>query len=819
MTNNHIIEQILASADIVKIIGKYVELKRSGNEYKGCCPFHGEKTPSFYVNPQKNLYNCFGCGVSGNALTFLKDYENMTAGEALKELSRQTGIELPKEPLNKAATYKRTNAPANTSQRNAIAVQTAVLATTNLAGELSAIMPTDTSGLASPSASLPTVTPPDQPHTGASTRVGTSVSDAPVLYSDGLDNQATEPDFDANFSTVNPVAELLASSLTDFYVSSQFNPTYDFQDFHQSNNQAAVYASTIAEQEDGSSSLYDLLAQIAVFYQQQLSQNTLAQQYFLQRGLTQATIEAFALGYAPAGWQHLEQAFPRDIAGLKILGLVRESNKGKDYDLLRNRVIFPIRDNQGRIVGFAGRSLNDDDMPKYINSSDSPIFHKQTILYGLYEGRKAKAKDWLVVEGYMDVISLHQAGVYGAVASMGTAIATSQIERLLQLNPVLTLSFDGDAAGQKAAWRAMEVALPTLSDGKELRFLTLPNNHDPDSFVKTYGKAAMQTQISNAVPMSQYLFSILSRRYDINIAEGRGKLLAEIGELTRKLPKGSYGWLLREDMRQRMGLGKRTQSRTAQDALLNFNSFLTKHLLLQLCFLYQPELLGNKPAEVSLSTATPFTLNNDLIYQVYYLSRATKTFLPKKQHKKRLKKNLATFPLSKMLFEPMLDKQLSRRWRPPHFNNSANLETLYHHFNQFYRPNMLIWQDIADEDMLQLIDWIQQIQPKLIEIGATIEDDFARINAKAHFILAGLTPDLQQKLCSHWVGFFTSLSQRAIHDIFLLVIEILTPMLLGVLNKPIKISNDEDIERLRLAKDQSQTIFNWFQRWQQQKEV
>ena len=173
---------------------------------------------------------------------------------------------------------------------------------------------------------------------------------------------------------------------------------------------------------------------------------------------------------------------------------------------MRDRVIFPIKDNQGRIIGFAGRALDNEVKPKYINSSDSPVFHKQHVLYGYYEARQHRANDWLVVEGYMDVIALYQAGIYGAVASMGTALAESQISRLLQMNPTLTLCFDGDAAGQKAAWRALETALPVLGDDKELRFLSLPDNHDPDTFVETHGVDAMREQIAHAVPTSDFIY-------------------------------------------------------------------------------------------------------------------------------------------------------------------------------------------------------------------------------------------------------------------------------------------------------------------------
>ena len=308
------------------------------------------------------------------------------------------------------------------------------------------------------------------------------------------------------------------------------------------------------QQDSQEGDLYDLLVSISEFYQSNLRNNSRAMAYFKERGLTDNTIEEFKLGYAPTGWQHLEQAFPRDIEGLKALGLVRKSEKGRDYDLLRDRVIFPIRDNQGRVIGFAGRALDNEVKPKYINSSDSPVFHKQHVLYGYYESRQHKANDWLVVEGYMDVIALYQAGIYGAVASMGTAINESQISRLLQLNPTLTLCFDGDSAGQKAAWRTLEVALPVLSDDKELRFLSLPGGHDPDTYVALQGVEAMREQIKNAMPLSQYIFAYLSERYDLSLAEGKAKLMSQVRQLTNNLPKGSsFKYLLNNDIYQKLG--------------------------------------------------------------------------------------------------------------------------------------------------------------------------------------------------------------------------------------------------------------------------
>ncbi|OBX84626.1 DNA primase [Faucicola atlantae] len=714
--SNAIIEQILANADIVQIIGKHVELKRSGKEYKGCCPFHGEKSPSFFVNPQKNLYNCFGCGAKGNALTFLKEYENLTAGEALQELSRQTGIELPKDN------------PKNVSYQRKPIVPVPIAST-------------------SPSQNLPSPSPSLPPDWHAS--VSNHGDDIPFLPQDTA----------ANFAPTNP-------------------PT---------SNEA-----------DTQGNLYQLLQAVCQFYQHALQQSPIAQQYFKNRGVTDDTIATFALGYAPSDWHHLEQAFARDIEGLRALGLVRQSDKtGKDYTLLRHRVIFPIRDYQGQVVGFAGRALSDDDKPKYINSSDSPVFHKQHLLYGLYEARKAKASDWLVVEGYMDVISLYQAGVYGAVASMGTAIGTPQIERLLQLNPVLTLSFDGDEAGQKAAWRAMENGLPALSDGKELRFLTLPDQHDPDSFVKAHGADTMREQICQAVPLSQYLFSILSRRYDITSAEDRSRILRQVGTLTQKLPKGSYGWLLREDIRTRLGLGRRQQARQAQDALINFASKVTAQIQLQLCFLYHPELLG---ANVD------GTLNQTLLTQIYQDSRAYRAFvLPPRLAKKSTSPNAHRL-FAKLTFLPIYRHSHHDLYVRLQQNPSVIDRLLFLHYQQHY----LTWQNIADDDLLRLIARVQQAQSNLAEI---YNDDTLttseRTDAKAYFILAGLPPEQQRQLVPHWLNFAADLEARSVDDLTVMVNEILLNLMIQALEEQSKTLPKRDLLTVQIQRQHLIAISEW----------
>ena len=318
--------------------------------------------------------------------------------------------------------------------------------------------------------------------------------------------------------------------------------------------------------------LYDLLENIAQFYERQLPNSQKAQHYFKQRGLSAQTIEFWRLGYAPEDWQHLEKAFPQDIEGLKQLGLIRSSDSGRDFDLLRDRVIFPIRDAKGRVVGFGGRALNDEIKPKYINSPDSEVFHKNQLLYGLYEGRKLKALDWLMVEGYMDVIALQQYGIYGAVATLGTASNADHLNTLFKQNSRITIAFDGDAAGQKAARRTLDIALPLLNDGRELKFFVLPNEHDPDSLIRREGLERFQQLLEQAPLLSDFVFAHLTGQHDVSTPEGKSLVMGELRELTELLPKhGSFRYLLSQSFREKLGLGKRFTPQISHDASLSFN--------------------------------------------------------------------------------------------------------------------------------------------------------------------------------------------------------------------------------------------------------
>ena len=318
--------------------------------------------------------------------------------------------------------------------------------------------------------------------------------------------------------------------------------------------------------------LYDLLENIAQFYERQLPHSKVAQNYFKHRGLSTETIQYWRLGYAPEDWQHLEKAFPQDIEGLKLLGLIRTSDSGRDFDLLRDRVIFPIRDSKGRVVGFGGRALNDEIKPKYINSPDSEVFHKNQLLYGLYEGRKDRAQNWLMVEGYMDVIALQQNGISGATATLGTASNADHLSILFKQNNQITIAFDGDAAGQKAARRTLEIALPLLNDGRELKFFVLPKEHDPDSLIRKEGLETFQRIWQQSPLLSDFVFALLSQNYDVTTPEGKSQVMAELNQLTELLPKqGSYRYLLRQFFKEKLGFNRKWQPQVSLDASLSFN--------------------------------------------------------------------------------------------------------------------------------------------------------------------------------------------------------------------------------------------------------
>lgn len=418
-----------------------------------------------------------------------------------------------------------------------------------------------------------------------------------------------------------------------------FQPDDDpFYAFQMQQNEEDMASFDLAENQEGN--LYDLLEHITQFYEKELALNHGAQAYFKQRGLSAQTIQQWRLGYAPSDWQHLEKAFPTDIEGLKHIGLIRTSEQGRDFNLLRERVIFPIRDTKGRVVGFGGRALNDEIKPKYINSPDSDIFHKNRLLYGLYEGSKNKASDWLMVEGYMDVIALSQAGIHGAVATLGTASNTEHLNILFKRNHRITIAFDGDQAGQKAAKRTLEIALPLLNDGRELKFFILPNEHDPDSLIRREGTETFKQLWQSAPLLSNFLFALLSQEYNTAHPEGKSQVMGELKNLTNLLPqKGSYRYLLTQSFREKLGLGRRFTAQVSHDASLSFNIQTRNEefviaLLISHPYLYKQfeQLRAYVPKEELLNDILTILdrvfdlLPEDQEHAVYYMLGATSQF-------------------------------------------------------------------------------------------------------------------------------------------------------------------------------------------------
>jgi DNA primase len=266
----------------------------------------------------------------------------------------------------------------------------------------------------------------------------------------------------------------------------------------------------------------------AKFYRAQLRESTRAIDYLKSRGLTGAIAAKFGVGYAPDAWQGLAQAFGNyDDPALEAAGLVIKGDGGKRYDRFRDRVMFPIHDSRGRVVGFGGRVL-DRGEPKYLNSPETPVFSKGRELYGLFQARQGirDAGHVVVVEGYMDVVALAQHGVDCAVATLGTATTPVHAQKLFRQADTVVFCFDGDAAGRKAAWRALENTLPVLADGKNARFLFLPDGEDPDDFVRKRGKVAFEAALAGAVPLSEFLLRELAAQHPPADAEGRAALVA-----------------------------------------------------------------------------------------------------------------------------------------------------------------------------------------------------------------------------------------------------------------------------------------------------
>ncbi len=295
-----------------------------------------------------------------------------------------------------------------------------------------------------------------------------------------------------------------------------------------------------ARQENGGQlrALVEIMARAAQYYKEQLKRSPKAIEYCKKRGLTGEIAARYGMGYAPDGWQNLQAVFPDYNAdALKAAGLVIENDAGRRYDRFRDRLMIPIINQKGEIIAFGGRVI-DQGEPKYLNSPETPLFEKGRELFGLPQARQAlrETNTAIVTEGYMDVIALAQNGVGNALATLGTATTPTHVQKLLRQVDRIVFCFDGDNAGRKAAWRALENALEALADNKQIGFVFLPAEHDPDSFIRAHGKAAFDREITQATPLSDVLLRELANRCDLTSAEGKAKLIYEAKPLLHKLP-------------------------------------------------------------------------------------------------------------------------------------------------------------------------------------------------------------------------------------------------------------------------------------------
>ncbi|MDO4708748.1 MAG: DNA primase [Pseudomonadota bacterium] len=413
------LDELLARTDIVEIVGARVQLKKQGREFAACCPFHDERSPSFTVSPGKQFYHCFGCGAHGTAISFLMNYDRLEFLDAVEELAKRAGLEIPRDTRQKAA------------------------------------------------------------------------------------NPDTQP-------------------------------------------------------------LFNALEAAQRFFRKHLQQSAQAQAYLQDRGVDAATAEAFGIGYAPAGFSALKDALGTDERRMQLLekaGMFSRNDRGHVYDKFRQRLMFPIHDRRGRVIAFGGRVLSSDDSPKYLNSPETPLFHKGRELYGLWQVRQANSKlqRLIVVEGYMDVVALFQHGLPEAVATLGTATTPEHAELLFRNAPDVYFCFDGDAAGRRAASRAMHSVLPRMRDGRQAFFLFLPDGEDPDSLVRKEGLTGFNQRLQEALPLSQFFFDALSADVQLHTLEGKSRLAERAKPLLAQIPEGAFADLMQARLAELTGLAARTQ--------------------------------------------------------------------------------------------------------------------------------------------------------------------------------------------------------------------------------------------------------------------
>ncbi len=398
------IDDLIERADVSEVIGKRVEIKKAGKEYKACCPFHNEKTPSFTVSPEKGFYHCFGCGAHGTALGFLMDYERLTFVEAIEELAKMVGIPVP-------------------------------------------------------------ITKEDR-----------------VINKENND-------------------------------------------------------------------LKSLLSRVSKHYEKNLKESTIAIEYFKSRGIDGKTARHYALGFAKKSYDDILKNFgktDKDRKQLLACGLLTEKDDGGYFDKFRNRVMFPIRNNRGEVVGFGGRVIADEE-PKYLNSPGTVLFKKGELLYGLFESKKsiAERNSAIIVEGYTDVIGLYQFGVGNSLATLGTATTDNHINKIFRISDQIIFCFDGDDAGRKAAEKAMKLCLPLVRKNKEAYFLIL-EDEDPDEFIRKHGHKQFEARLATAQSTDEFLINICNKTSDITSVKGKANAIENAMALVNTIQDGIYKDLMVE---------------------------------------------------------------------------------------------------------------------------------------------------------------------------------------------------------------------------------------------------------------------------------
>lgn len=365
-----------------------------------------------------------------------------------------------------------------------------------------------------------------------------------------------------------------------------------------------------------SQNLYTLLAEVTRYYQQQLQQFSHAKDYLANRGLTDAIIDEYQLGYVPEGWNHLTRAFPKNEQALIATGMLIEKSPGRLYDAYRDRIMFPIHDRRGRIIGFGGRVLAADQQPKYINSPETTLFHKSKSLYGLYQVAKKNAHPEfiLVVEGYMDVIALAQHGFPNTVAALGTATTRDHVQSLLRYTQHLIFCFDGDKAGRKAAWKALESALPCLDAKAKFQFMFLPEGEDPDTLIRQGGPDAFRRYINEAKLLESFFFEELSDQLDLSTMADRSKLVEISKPYFSLMPPCAYRDLMMEELSHKVRMNMTTlQGQVPTEK--NYSALLMKegklkqsHARIALTLLIQhPELIEHITSIPSMDSLDPKT--------------------------------------------------------------------------------------------------------------------------------------------------------------------------------------------------------------------